>query len=190
MSSVLVKGGWFVIPGLFFLVSCQSPSSPTAEGQLEKIEALEDSLRSKSSMDTALGNELVKQYDLFIEEFPKRDSLAPDFLLKMGVIQGATATSENYQDALASYERVVNEYPDHPAAPEALLNIAIIYERQKDRWKAQKAYQRFLKKYPDHTMASDVERLLKMVRMSPEEQEAQVQDWTKTSKNDSSSSRP
>lgn len=172
------------------MISCQSPSSPTAKEQLKKIEALEDSLRGLSSMDTALGKELVKQYDSFIEQFPQRDSLAPDFLLKMGVIHSATATSENYEEALASYERVIQEYPEHPAAPEALLNIAIIHERQQDRREAQKAYQRFLENYPNHTMASDVEQLLKMVSMSPQEQDDQVQDWMKQSKEDSASSRP
>ncbi|MDE2372325.1 MAG: tol-pal system protein YbgF [Burkholderiales bacterium] len=59
----------------------------------------------------------------------------------------------NYKDAIAAYRAFVNQSPDHPRAPEALLALANSQAETKDTRGARKTIDELLKAYPQSDAA-------------------------------------
>jgi len=55
----------------------------------------------------------------------------------------------DYRNAIANMQLVVKSYPDHPKAPDALLNIAACHIELKEKPAAKKVLESVLAKYPD-----------------------------------------
>ena len=59
-----------------------------------------------------------------------------------------------YDDAIAEYERVANDFPDSVETPRALYSLGYVYESKvPSPAKAREAYQRLIDNYPDSTYA-------------------------------------
>ncbi len=55
----------------------------------------------------------------------------------------------DFRNAIANMQQVVKSYPDHPKAPDALLNIASCHIELKEKPAAKKVLESVLAKYPD-----------------------------------------
>jgi len=109
----------------------------------------------------------VKMYELWFEKFPD----APN-IIDM-TYEFAEVFHKNVRDlnnAILTYEKVVNTYPDSEQAPKALFSVGYIYANEMGQNDAAtKYYSIFLEKYPDHEMAPSVEFELKYLGKSLEE---------------------
>jgi len=66
----------------------------------------------------------------------------------------ATSSMHDYPLVIAIDEQLIRDYPSHELAPEALMNIAEIYEKKlKQKMEAIKAYQRVIEQYPNSKQA-------------------------------------
>jgi TolA-binding protein len=61
---------------------------------------------------------------------------------------------DEYDDALASYQLLIKQFPKSPNVPEALYAMGVIYEKKKDFTKAAAAFKRLAEEHPDHPTAS------------------------------------
>jgi TolA-binding protein len=61
---------------------------------------------------------------------------------------------DEYDDALASYQLFIKQFPKSPNVPEALYAMGLIYQTKKDFTKAVATFKRLGEEYPDHATAS------------------------------------
>ncbi len=61
---------------------------------------------------------------------------------------------DEYDDALASYQLLIKQFPKSPYVPEALYAMGLIYQTKKDFTKAVATFRRLGEEYPDHATAS------------------------------------
>jgi outer membrane protein assembly factor BamD len=87
-----------------------------------------------------------------------RDWYAFEFYKKRGKWQGAA-----YR-----LERIVKEFPGHAREPEALFDLADMYARLDERYRAQQALQQLLVRFPGSSYKPRAERLLADLRSQPE----------------------
>ena len=76
--------------------------------------------------------------------------------------QGVDAQKANkFDESLASYQQLLDEYPRSPKVPDALFAIGSICQDQKrDIYKAIHCYQRIVQEYPTHATASGAQFLI------------------------------
>ena len=116
----------------------------------------------------------VKDFDGLIKEFPKSD-LSRLAMYKMGSLyQGNLISSVNPQESMKKavdyFQKVYNQDPSKPEAPNALFMAAFIMANEmKDYSSAAKTYRTFLEKYPSHDLASSAKAELNYLGKSPEE---------------------
>lgn len=61
-----------------------------------------------------------------------------------------------YDEAISTYNKLIDTYPASPYGPQARFMIGFIYANEmKDIENARKSYEKFLEIYPDHEMAKD-----------------------------------
>jgi outer membrane protein assembly factor BamD (BamD/ComL family) len=76
----------------------------------------------------------------------------------------------NYEQSIASMQKVLDKYPDSPEAPKSLFKIGFTYENMvKDITLAKKRYDEFIAKYPNHELALSVKVSLEHLGESDEE---------------------
>jgi TolA-binding protein len=76
--------------------------------------------------------------------------------------KGADAQkAENYDSAIASYQDLINAYPDSARSPEALYAIGIIYQNHKHSYhQAIQSFRLLTEKYPDHATSANASFLI------------------------------
>jgi soluble lytic murein transglycosylase len=96
----------------------------------------------------------INHLEAIIERHPN-SVYVPDALLQTGRI----ANQENRQtDAIPFFERVMAEFPEHPAARDALNFEASAYARLGNTLEAVTHYQKFIERYVDKTELDNPER--------------------------------
>lgn len=65
--------------------------------------------------------------------------------------------------AAKEFEKVADDYPDSPMAPEALISAARCYEAMGQKMTARPLYERLKKRYPDSELATVAESHLRML---------------------------
>ncbi len=62
--------------------------------------------------------------------------------------------AEQYDDAIASYQELINAYPDSARAPEAVYAVGAIYQNHKHSYhQAIQEFRLLIEKYPNHATA-------------------------------------
>jgi len=146
----------------------------------DRILALEAELRSKESMDTSIGNALIKEYNLFAEANPK-DSMAAVYLFKKAEVLKA---SNGMQDqASLAYQAVYKTYPYHPKGAEAMLAMALFYEEMRSKDMAAATYKLFIETYPSHPLANNARQLLDLLDNTQETEIQMVKQWKEQAAN-------
>lgn len=145
---------------LLSFVACQQ----TAEQQLSAIEQLESQINAQSS--AADIEKLEQKYYLYVTCYPA-DSLAPEMLFRAGTLHLKTNKGH---EAIAVFDRLVQEYPDFAKNGEACFYKAFTYENilmQLDSAKI--AYEYFIHAYPEDNLVTDAQLCLQYLGMSAEE---------------------
>jgi len=63
--------------------------------------------------------------------------------------------SESYDEALGAYEAFMDRYPQHHSAPDALMRIGMIHQREELADRAEATYRRVIRQYPDSLRIPD-----------------------------------
>jgi TolA-binding protein len=149
----------FIAIAIFAVIACQSPK----EKALVNIKALE-------SNDSVFSPEQIEKtkdaYIDFATKYPD-DELAPEFLFKAG--QRCNVGADHYK-AIELFQQVIDKYPKHKIAEEALFLQAYVYENSlKDYPKAKLAYSKFIELYPKSDLAEDAKYSIENLGKTPEQ---------------------
>lgn len=102
---------------------------------------------------------LVSKWLSALYDVAPQSEVAPEALSILGQYQ---KDRKNWSEAIAAYQKVIDNYVDHPLAPAAQLAIADTYaavtdegdRNQSNSFHAQEAYEDFLQRYSSHPLAS------------------------------------
>jgi hypothetical protein len=167
---------------LFFGCDFMAPKpEKSAEEQLAHIHKLEKEMRALEQLDTSLAREMQTAYSTYLQTFPE-DTLVPIFIKKKGDLWAAE--SPQSQKALSQYQILVEDYPEHPQSPMALMAASFVYEAQGDKIRQAGAYRMFLKRYPNHPLASDAKNLLNMITQTNQTDLQRVLEWKRKAQAD------
>ncbi|HVP68282.1 MAG TPA: outer membrane protein assembly factor BamD [Anaeromyxobacteraceae bacterium] len=75
---------------------------------------------------------------------------------------------EKWQGAAYRLERILKDYPGNPREPEALYELANMYARLDERYRAQQALQQLLVRFPKSSYQKSAEKMLAALRSQPE----------------------
>jgi outer membrane protein assembly factor BamD len=114
----------------------------------------------------------------FVEKYPE-SKYAPDAREKLAKARDILAerdwyafefykSREKWQGAAFRLEKLIKDYPGSTREPEALWQLADMYVRLSERFKAQKALQQLIVKYPESKQRAGAEKLLVSLRTQPE----------------------
>ena len=114
----------------------------------------------------------------FVEKFPN-SKYAPDAREKLAKSRDILAERDWYafdfnkkrqkwQGAAFRLEKLLKDYPGSTREPEALWQLADMYVKLSERFKAQKVLQQIIVKYPASSQRADAEKLLGELRKQPE----------------------
>ncbi len=155
----------------YFLADCLLRTSP---------EVTEDALSAGQLLEAS--NEVVKLLETFIASSPPTSPQIPDALVKLGdaqlriasVLENEQERNKTLQLARQAYEKVSQQFPQHPVSPIAIYERARCLIAQKDVGGAMNEYRRFLqdplKNSPIAPLA--VLRLATMLRADKKPQDA------------------
>ena len=149
----------FITIAILTVVACQSPK----EKALSNIKLLEanDSVFSPEQIEN-----VKKAYIDFATKYPD-DELSPEFLFKAG--QRCNVTAE-HDKAIALFQDVIDKYPTHKIAEEALFLQGYVYENSmQDFSKAKEIYLKFIAQYPTSELAQDAKFSIKNLGKTPEQ---------------------
>ncbi|MEO1262180.1 MAG: tetratricopeptide repeat protein [Bacteroidota bacterium] len=164
------KGLLFLGLILCLAAACQQKfkEAPSKETLLTEIGRLEEQIlkTGDASEEKELALALVDSCIVFSDNFPDHPS-APDLLFKAAdVARGA----KEHGKAVQLWGRLKRRYADHPKAPMALFLQGFTFDSElRDARMASKYYRDFLKAYPNDSLVPQVNQLLQVVEMSPEE---------------------
>jgi outer membrane protein assembly factor BamD len=123
----------------------------------------------------------------FVEKFPN-SRYVPDAREKLAKARDILAERdwyafefykkrEKWQGAAFRLERLMTEFPDSSREPEALWQLADMYVKLSERFKAQKTLQTLIVKYPTSAQRGKAEKLLADLRTQPEHPELWKTPW-------------
>ncbi len=123
----------------------------------------------------------------FVEKFPN-SKFAPDAREKLAKARDILANRdwyafefykkrEKWQGAAFRLERIMQDYPGSAREPEALWQLADMYVKLSERFKAQRALQTLVVKYPASPQRPMAEKLLADLRTQPEHPELWKTPW-------------
>lgn len=117
-------------------------------------------------IDENIARAYVDACEAFVLVFPK-DPAAVDYLQKASEM---ARTLQDVEKALNLYDWIIDGYPQHPKAPQALFLKAFTFDNNlQDYDNARKYYELFLERYPDDDFADDTRFLLQNLGKSDEE---------------------
>jgi len=149
----------FVTLAVLVIAACQSPK----EKALTEIKALEanDSIFSPENIEKQ-----KRAYIDFANKYPD-DDLSPEFLFKAGQRCNATA---QHEEAIKLFQEVMDKYPKHKIAEEALFLQGYVYENSlNDMNRAKTIYTKFLQQYPNSQLAEDARYSIENLGKTPEQ---------------------
>jgi outer membrane protein assembly factor BamD len=123
----------------------------------------------------------------FVEKFPN-SRYAPDAREKLAKARDILAERdwyafefykkrEKWQGAAFRLERLMKDFPGSAREPEALWQLADMYVKLSERFKAQKTLQMLIVKYPASSQRGNAEKLLVDLRTQPEHPELWKTPW-------------
>lgn len=123
----------------------------------------------------------------FVEKFPD-SRYAPDAREKLARARDILADRdwyayefykkrEKWQGAAFRLERLMKDFPGSAREPEALWQLADVYVKLSERFKAQKTLQTLIVKYPASAQRGNAEKLLVDLRSQPEHPELWKTPW-------------
>lgn len=122
------------------------------ETLLKDIKLQEAEMHKSLEINNATAGVAIKAYYDFTSAFPD-DSLTPDFIFKSAEIETAT---QQYPQALASYQAIENKYINYKLYPESLfLEASLLDNFINDDAKAKVVYKKIIEKFPTSSYASD-----------------------------------
>lgn len=154
-----MKKALFIALAIVTIVACQSPK----EKALANIKDLEanDSIFSPEQIE-----KVKLAYIDFANKYPD-DELAPEFLFKAGQRCNASA---NHEQAIQLFQQVIEKYPTHKIAEDALFLQGYVYENSlQDMSRAKTAYVKFLELYPTSDLAEDAKHSIEDLGKTPEQ---------------------
>ncbi len=152
------------------VVACQPQESLRTQ-----IEAMEEEAKNSNVVDTSLAFSLVRAYGEFAEQNPG-DSITPYYLQRSADILRVQPQRE--MEAIARYQLIIENYPEHPQAARSLFMIGFTYdENLQKKAKAIRYYGSFLKKYPNHPLANDAYHLKDLLADSNTTDLDKVKQW-------------
>lgn len=139
----------------------------TPETLLKEIQIIEQSLDNPNTPQRdELTTQLVDFYLSYADLFSK-DPLTPDMVFKAG---NQSVNLENFDDALAHYDRVDRNYTAYQKRPESIYLQGFIYDTYKNEYgKAKEKYERLIKLYPKHILAEQATQSIAHLGLSDEE---------------------
>lgn len=168
---------FLVISLLMLIAACSQSANKMPD--TSRMESLEAELKSKETMDTVLGNALIKEYDALVKAAPK-DSMAPIYLFKKAQVLKASPGKE--EEAVLAFQDIYKNYRYHAKAPEAMLALALFYEEMRLNDRAAANYKTFIATYPSHPLAENAQQLLDLLENTKETEIEMVQKWRKEAK--------
>ena len=121
---------------------------------------------NNQGIDESKARAYVDACEAFVLVFPK-DPAAVDYLQKASEM---ARTLQDVEKAISLYDWIIESYPQHPKAPQALfLKAFTIDNNLHDYDNARKYYEEFLSRYPDDDFADDTRFLLQNLGKSDEE---------------------
>lgn len=129
------------------------------------IDSNEDALKMFARADLYYQQNKLSMANLLLDSinllFPKHD-LADDIAFKKGQL---FLKQKNYTESLKYFNIVLNEYGSDILGDNALLNIAIIYDRYlKKPAEAQKQYENFIERYSSSIFINEVRKRYRTLR--------------------------
>jgi outer membrane protein assembly factor BamD (BamD/ComL family) len=119
---------------------------------LKNVQIQEMEMHKSPELNNAIAGLAIKAYYDFTSAYPE-DSLTPDFLFKSAEV--ATA-SQQYPQALVSYQSIEAKYPNYKFYPESLfLEASLLDNYINDDAKAKIAYEKVIEKFPNSSYAND-----------------------------------
>ena len=123
----------------------------------------------------------------FVEKFPG-SRFAPDAREKLAKARDILAERdwyafefykkrEKWQGAAFRLEKLMKDFPGSAREPEALWQLADMYVKLSERFKAQKTLQTLIVKYPTSSQRGNAEKLLVDLRTQPEHPELWKTPW-------------
>jgi TolA-binding protein len=154
-----MKTTLFFALALLTLIACQSPKEKAIE-QIKELEA----------GDSIFNPEQIEKVKTAYVDFAKRypdDEMSPEFLFKAG--QRCNVSAEHEQ-AIELFQEVIDKYPKHHMAEEALFLQAYVYENSiQDYAKAKTTYTKFIEMYPNSELVEDANYSIKNLGKTPEQ---------------------
>jgi TolA-binding protein len=154
-----MKNTVFIVMCLLALAACQSPKEKAIE-QIKELEA-GDSIFNPEQIE-----KVKNAYIDFANQYPN-DEMSPEYLFKAG--QRCNVTAE-HEKAIQLFQQVIDQYPKHHMAEEALFLQAYIYENSmQDYAKAKSTYTSFLELYPNSELVEDATYSIQNLGKTPEQ---------------------
>ena len=124
-------------------------------------------------IDQSMARAYVDACEAYVLVLPD-DPKAVDYLQKASEM---ARTLQDIEKALSLYDWIIEEYPQHPKAPQALFLKAFTFDNNlNDYDNARKYYEEFLSRYPDDDFADDTKFLLDNLGKSDEDILKTLQD--------------
>ncbi|MFH1123708.1 MAG: penicillin-binding protein activator [Pseudomonadota bacterium] len=162
---------------LFFL-GCQ-PKAVVKERPPEVVEQPEPDpdkvLFARAEADFLAGNHdrAVEEYASYLDRFPKGKT-AGEALYRMADIY---YQSYRYDEALALFQRLTREFPDHPQLPVIQYNMAHILYRLGDFQSSRSEALRWVESYPQNPMRGEMLLLLGNDSLALKDKPQALQWW-------------
>ncbi len=164
---------YLIIAGIMLLMSCEATETKKKEVLVpeqelrESIKDLEPKVfGNDAKMNATVARQLQTLYVGFVNNNPTNDTAA-EYLYRAGeILMGL----KDYDESIATFERLVSNYPEFEKAPQAAYLKAFINDEHLYRkGKAKELYQEMIDKYPRHPLANDARASIKLLGMSEEE---------------------
>jgi outer membrane protein assembly factor BamD len=137
--------------------------------------------------DLAQVNKAAEGLATFLEKYPN-SKYAPEARQKLATANGILSDRdwyavefykkrEKWQGAAFRLEKIMKDYPGSPREPEALWELADMYVKLYERFKAQKTLQTLIVKYPQAAQRLNAEKRLVDLRAQPEHPELWKTPW-------------
>lgn len=159
----------FIFISVTLACNSQTGTGTTSnEDLLKKIDSLEQYINKEDftfENDTA-AQELATTLITYVDQ-NKNDEKSPPYLFKAA---GLKKNLRQHMEAVSYFNRIWNEYPDYPRAPDALFLEALMYEEDlQDKETAKERYNKFLELYPNNEFAEGAKQILLLIDKSPSE---------------------
>lgn len=117
-----------------------------------QINRLEGEMHRSVQIDNVTAGLALQAYSEYATNYPD-DTLSPDYLFKSGEI--ATAIKQ-YPQALATYKKIVEKYPNYKLVQESLfLQASLLDNYLNEDIKAKIVYEQLISMYPNGSYSAD-----------------------------------